>query len=438
VVMDDSICIESFLPWTRRSCSWCDLELRAVNRYLESLSYENVNDVQVRLRLTAARGFCHHHAWQFVEVARDNLGAALIYRDILGVLIEVLRPLASERDTKPVRNFLSRFPLWREPSLPSGARKLLPTDTCPACEVLSDALRDRGYNPDNLCLHHLRVALASAEGHRREALCQAWARKVERLLPQQTVTSVSGRFQRAAGLASPRQSTLLDLIEVAFGKRGVISSLPTLTSTGPNSQCTPVLPPIDELAALPLSTEECPLCALLGYRMQEELGSQAASLAERVEALVSADDLCSVHAWRALELNGDPEEARGQPLSAAQQGLIGKLRDASASVASCRACRAQREWELAYALQLGAYRAWETQQGWRSLCLPHLLLLLKTTPQAVGVLASSQISAWQRLRAELGEYLRKQDYRFRNEPRGPEETSPLRAIAAVAGARTIV
>ncbi|MBX6771349.1 MAG: hypothetical protein IRY83_06465 [Chloroflexi bacterium] len=39
------------------------------------------------------------------------------------------------------------------------------------------------------------------------------------------------------------------------------------------------------------------------------------------------------------------------------------------------------------------------------------------------------------LRQELAEYIRKQDYRFRHEPAGPEQTAPLRALALVAGSR---
>jgi len=37
--------------------------------------------------------------------------------------------------------------------------------------------------------------------------------------------------------------------------------------------------------------------------------------------------------------------------------------------------------------------------------------------------------------ADLDEYIRKNDYRFRGEPRGEEQRSPWRAVAMVAGAR---
>jgi hypothetical protein len=43
------------------------------------------------------------------------------------------------------------------------------------------------------------------------------------------------------------------------------------------------------------------------------------------------------------------------------------------------------------------------------------------------------IGHWRALLADLDEYVRKNDYRFRDEPRGDEQRSPWRAVAAVTG-----
>jgi hypothetical protein len=39
---------------------------------------------------------------------------------------------------------------------------------------------------------------------------------------------------------------------------------------------------------------------------------------------------------------------------------------------------------------------------------------------------------WRSIVADLDEYIRKNDYRFRDEPRGPEQRSPWRAASAAA------
>jgi hypothetical protein len=49
-------------------------------------------------------------------------------------------------------------------------------------------------------------------------------------------------------------------------------------------------------------------------------------------------------------------------------------------------------------------------------------------------LVEVQQAVWQRLRADLQEFIRKNDYRFKNEGSGPEDDAWLRAIEAVAGA----
>src|SRR5579884_1845344 len=97
--------VDFSLPSTRLGCARCELELTTVRRHLDGLSYENVNDAEVRAGLRASRGFCAHHAWQFLEVTRDSLGAALIYRDILGVVLSELQALAS---SDPVSHLLRR------------------------------------------------------------------------------------------------------------------------------------------------------------------------------------------------------------------------------------------------------------------------------------------------------------------------------------------
>jgi hypothetical protein len=65
------------------------------------------------------------------------------------------------------------------------------------------------------------------------------------------------------------------------------------------------------------------------------------------------------------------------------------------------------------------------------LCLPHL----RRAIAARGVAAIAPVRpTWRQLDQLLGEFIRKEDYRFRREPRGLEQHSPRWTIALIAGA----
>jgi hypothetical protein len=74
-------------------------------------------------------------------------------------------------------------------------------------------------------------------------------------------------------------------------------------------------------------------------------------------------------------------------------------------------------------------------QGSGGLCLPHLrsALTLVRRESVYRSLMTAQRLAWERLAGELSEFIRKQDYRFRDEPWGEEGNAWLRAVAALVG-----
>jgi hypothetical protein len=69
------------------------------------------------------------------------------------------------------------------------------------------------------------------------------------------------------------------------------------------------------------------------------------------------------------------------------------------------------------------------------LCLEHfrLSLVRAVSPVHARTLIAAQQSVWQRLHDELGEFVRKKDYRFKDEPFGPEKDSWRRALESIAG-----
>ncbi|MDI6711550.1 MAG: DUF6062 family protein [Thermoanaerobacterales bacterium] len=83
----------------------------------------------------------------------------------------------------------------------------------------------------------------------------------------------------------------------------------------------------------------------------------------------------------------------------------------------------------------GSYRdAYVSSDG---LCLPHFIRTLDLMP---GASERAAVIAMQRrkiegLVGELREYIRKHDYRFRNEPKGPEQDAWIRAVRLLVGNR---
>jgi hypothetical protein len=70
------------------------------------------------------------------------------------------------------------------------------------------------------------------------------------------------------------------------------------------------------------------------------------------------------------------------------------------------------------------------------LCLPHFRLAVAAVPheESFTALVEAQKAVWLRLRADLAEFIRKNDHRFRGEQFGVEGDAWLRAIEAVSGA----
>lgn len=147
-------------------CPVCHLAAEAVDAFLASVCYEQVNDLELREQLRTAGGFCRPHARAFLGQPHGRLAAAIVYRD---VLVNAARRL--ERRGGGPRGRLAGFLGKPEPAPTVGpdARR------CPACRVLTEAeerhlatlrgrltdpaIRERYRAADGLCLPHLDRAL---------------------------------------------------------------------------------------------------------------------------------------------------------------------------------------------------------------------------------------------------------------------------------------
>ena len=145
-------------------CPVCRLAIRSGDRFLETYSYEHVNDIEIRELVRAAKGFCHHHTWRLFH-KHSPLGTALTYFDILG---EAAQQIGAAKEQQ---GFLR--------GLASRVRKgLAPQGTCLGCDAQSSAeqrhlgllvetlrgdreAQETYGDSDGLCLLHLRTALRS-------------------------------------------------------------------------------------------------------------------------------------------------------------------------------------------------------------------------------------------------------------------------------------
>jgi Family of unknown function (DUF6062) len=137
-------------------CPICALALRAVGRFIQTLAYEQVNDPPMRDQLRAAGGFCHTHAYRWLREARNVLGTALIYRDLLNATLSQLGQPAAE-DVGLLGTLLRPRP---------RPRRRLP-GACPACRAQQQA-EDRYLG---LLLDSLTEPTLSDEFGRSSGLC---------------------------------------------------------------------------------------------------------------------------------------------------------------------------------------------------------------------------------------------------------------------------
>jgi len=156
-------------------CPVCRCLLADSRQYLEALLYEHVNDPDTRRRLRVAWGFCNHHTWMLREISDSAFGSAIIYEDMLRVVIQRFERRGRGRDPESPgcwRRLWRLFGRNRRPLLVElhGGRPM-----CPACRervaaerryvhvvlgFVSDFQFERAYRrSDGLCVPHALQAV---------------------------------------------------------------------------------------------------------------------------------------------------------------------------------------------------------------------------------------------------------------------------------------
>lgn len=205
----------------------------------------------------------------------------------------------------------------------------------------------------------------------------------------------------------------------------------------------------------------CPLCRLTARAEQSFLDSltyeRILDLGTRAE-LKRSRGMCLKHArsWREVhgsalgiaivyettikDLLRDTETEVESPLKFWEQTPTPEeLAEELEPSVPCPACKVGDETASRFAnvllqdLQKEEIRTLLEQAG--GLCLPHLRLTLsiRGAVESKRLLLAVERRAWSALQLELKEFIRKNDYRFRTEPKGSERDSWLRAMDALVG-----
>ena len=156
-------------------CPVCRVEQGAVERYISSLFYESVNDVQVRERLRASLGFCREHARLAVEKSLGNaLGFAIIYQDMINHILKQLGNEIVPPNTRRWSTLLKRIPEKVSETVQRVLYAFTPQKHCMVCQqrdrtlhLIISSLMDSLHEPemrealqtsDGLCNPHLKKA----------------------------------------------------------------------------------------------------------------------------------------------------------------------------------------------------------------------------------------------------------------------------------------
>ena len=201
----------------------------------------------------------------------------------------------------------------------------------------------------------------------------------------------------------------------------------------------------------------CPLCHLgrrAATRYLDTLNYEGINDPGLRRTLRNARGLCHRHAWQWTRLRGSPlgvaivyqnlvkdliETLAGpEPIVTRARGHRRGNATRLAVRGTCPACHAEDEAIQRYGptflaqMDRPELAAEYAQAG--GLCLPHLRVVLTQADEAQArLLQTWELEIYQTLYEQLGEFIRKHDHRFSQEPFGAEKDSWMRAVAGFTG-----
>jgi len=194
VASDGATTAEVQLALARPGCAVCHLPHRAVGRFLKALSYEQVNDIELRTDLRASRGFCPSHAQRWLHQTGNVLGTALIYTDAIKAALEDLSAPPSRSILPGLRSARPREAPWFACLFEQDANERF-------VDSLLDGLADPGVaaaldHSEGLCLPHTRRAV-ERDARRAEPLVAIARSHAEQMVAEldEVIRKEDYRFQ---------------------------------------------------------------------------------------------------------------------------------------------------------------------------------------------------------------------------------------------------
>ena len=148
-------------------CPVCRVGMRSVKRYLRSVFYEYVNDIDTRTRLNKRLGLCPEHVqWLLSTRTADALGASIIYENVVKIFLREFpkNPCTPGEFSHWVNDFLANAEnnghcIACEQREAITKHTLLEMSISLADEKLRSALE----GSDGLCFPHLAAVLEQVE-----------------------------------------------------------------------------------------------------------------------------------------------------------------------------------------------------------------------------------------------------------------------------------
>ncbi len=226
-----------------------------------------------------------------------------------------------------------------------------------------------------------------------------------------------------------------------------------------------------------LEEAHCPLCRLLAQGADRYIDSMLWAMVndpDSREAVRDSRGFCHQHAWMLVRggaalgvtivmdsvvrklldvmaansaegMAASPLDALRRALRLPRSEVVDKLITELSPQVPCPVCIDAQQLERGYSDTLlehmrGPKSLADHYRQSDGLCLPHFQSVLKRAApgESLQTLLQAHQAIWQKLQAELAEFIRKNDHRFTHEPIGEEGDAWQRALAAISGPQLAV
>jgi hypothetical protein len=404
----------------RGECFICAVQNRDFDRHLFWFLQENYNAGPVINSLLSSQGLCIHHMQALRE--RHAQWQVTFFGELL---MDYNRRLA-EKALKRVRSAQQRSLA----GILRPARRLgdifVPQKDCPFCSLLREseqfALAALTDSPDdggletvwqNVCLSHALILAPLISTDVALSIGDSLRRRLDALPTRHNLAASDiaafflgsyPRTTRAAFLPSIEAELLAD-------------------ARAPFSSAL-----LAEVASSPASDRAdwtgCPVCRALqaagGLALEAEVQEYCRADIAALLQTSASEVVAQLVQWARRAI----EQRLAHPPHRKKPKLV--------RTTTCPACL-RRSQHMASALSV-LEKAPAKRLSRVRFCIPHLPLVLeRVSPEVAIAILESQRSTFRCLHAELSEFFRKAEYRFRDEPRGSEQTAWLRAADTLAG-----